>query len=176
MASAPPAYCRELALARRHLLAKRSQVDLRLPRLREHLRVLFLDVVLDEFAQHRDLGVVALVARLHALELADQPLRRSVLHQGLVHQQLLVDSRTHRRIEDFLLDRGVDLQLLADLPDELGLAAGLRLPGHVVEFLEHGEHVGMVLLQQGNGVSARRGALCAMAAVSVLILATPLGG
>src|SRR4051812_48659854 len=58
----------QLGLARGHLLAEGLEVQVGLADLREHLLFLFLDVVADVFAQHRDLGVVELLARLHAFD------------------------------------------------------------------------------------------------------------
>jgi len=60
-------------------------------RLREHLVFLFLHMVHDIFAQHREGGDVVGVVRLHVLELLDQHLGGLVLDRRLVHDVLVLD-------------------------------------------------------------------------------------
>src|SRR5688500_16921272 len=59
----------ERFLAGLQLFADGLEVHLGLLDLREVLLLLFLHVVLDQFLQHRDLGVVELLAGLHAFDL-----------------------------------------------------------------------------------------------------------
>jgi hypothetical protein len=76
----------ELFLARQHLVAQRDEVDVGLARLGEHaLRSAppLLDVVLDLFAQHLDLGVVEFVVRAAGHDVVDQHLGAVVLDIGL---------------------------------------------------------------------------------------------
>ena len=74
-------------------------------------------MVLDVLDQHRHLGVEVVVLDVHALELAEQDMDDMVLFLSFLHHRpaFLIRLGHDGRVEDVLLDRGVDLQLLEDL-------------------------------------------------------------
>ena len=79
--------------------------------------------MLDLLREDLDLGVVELVARRPPrLDLGDQHLCGVVLDIGFL-ELVLVDLALAGRVEDLLLDLGVDGELQADLLGELLLAA-----------------------------------------------------
>ena len=92
----PFQFCHQGLLALGELLTEGLEVEAGLLELREELRVLLLDVMLDVFAQNRHLGVEQLVAGLGLLDLGDQVFRRGVLDLGLVEQPLVLQ-RVARR-------------------------------------------------------------------------------
>ena len=134
-----------------HLRAERFEVDVGLAGLREQAfdaLLLFLDVVLDLFAENLDLGVVEFVRRLARLDLRDHHLGGVMLDEAFL-QQVLVDLALERRVEDFLFDRRVDREFLANLQGELLLSPVAR------RFLELGEQVfdlAMVFLEKRDGI------------------------
>ena len=69
--------------------------------------LLFLDVMLDQLREHRDLRVVEFLVGL-AVELGDQHLGAVMLDIGFVEQVVVLDLALAGRIEDLLLDRRVD--------------------------------------------------------------------
>jgi len=80
----------QLLLAHHDLLANRLEVHVALLELREVFLLLLLDVVLDLFRQHLDLGVVHLVGRLHRLDFGHQLLGRVVFDDRLVDDLLVL--------------------------------------------------------------------------------------
>ncbi|KRA83990.1 hypothetical protein ASD76_08290 [Altererythrobacter sp. Root672] len=97
-------------------------------------RFLFLDVMVDLFAQDLHLGVVELVLRPTLHDVIDQDFCAIVLDVGLA-EQIVVDLALQRRVENLFLDRRVNLELGADLlGDRLlaPIAAGIFVLGEQV--------------------------------------------
>ena len=75
-----------------------------------------------------------------------------MLDIGFVEDVLVLDLALARRVEDFLLDHGVDLELGADLSRQRLLAI---LIAGLLETVEQRLDVAMVLLDQSDGVGLR---------------------
>ncbi len=71
--------------------AESLEIHLRLARLRIHLLVLFLQVMSNVLTEHRDLGIVVIVPRLHTFELRNERFGGFVLNVGLVHQIIIAN-------------------------------------------------------------------------------------
>jgi len=85
-------------------------------------------MVHDIFAQHLDLCVEEMVLRRHREDFGDQLLGACVLNFGFVEKVFVVDAFAQRRIEDLLLDLGVNGQRGANFSGEsvlLGLVLQL---------------------------------------------------
>src|SRR3546814_4092203 len=79
-------------LARQHRVAELDQVDVGLAALREHAlaaHFLLMDMVLDLFGQHLDLGIEEIVGRVAFLYVVDQQLGAVMLDIGLVQRIVL---------------------------------------------------------------------------------------
>ena len=77
------------------------------------------------------LGGIALVIDLHLVELEQQQLGRVMLLERIQYRSLQpLVPRAQRRVEQLLLDRGVDRELPDDLLRDL---LALRLLGRVLE-------------------------------------------
>jgi len=97
----------------------------------------FGNVMLDLLAKHRDLGDPESIANFALKEIIDQQLGAVVLHLRFIEQLFVGLPGTTRRIENFLLQDGVDDELDADLLDQLILATVLRGGFKVSEELLH---------------------------------------
>ena len=88
-------------LHRHHLVAQRDQIDVDLPALGEQclpLHFLFMDVVLDLFRQHLDLGVIKFGVRRSGFDVVDQYLRTVMLDIGFV-QRVILDLAAKGRVK-----------------------------------------------------------------------------
>lgn len=125
-----PPQARLLALPAEQCGRRRNaSTPMRPPRLRP---VLFLEVVLDVFGQHIDLGVVHLAFGFDAFDLAEQYLHRRLFHDGLGNQLLVLQRCLYGRVEDFLFDLGMDGQFEADLLDQCFFLAAERVCSYSV--------------------------------------------
>jgi hypothetical protein len=124
-------------------------------------------MMLDLFAENLHLGVVKVLVRRAGLNVVDQHLGAVMLDDGFI-EQIVLDLAADGRIENLLLDHGMDLQLGADLPRQLLLArrtfrlgeCGEELLHLAMVRLQHGDGVGKVLLEHGflprNGFATQR--------------------
>ena len=86
--------------------------------------------------QNRDLGVEALVLRVHVQEFGQQPLHDVMLFETL--EYIVGDGVVHaldERVEDRLFDGRMHSQLVDDLLDQLGLGLVCTITG-LLELLE----------------------------------------
>src|SRR5262249_2987115 len=129
-----------------HLFAQRLELlpGEALPDEREELRLLLLDVVLDELLEDLHLGIELLVRRLQVQQVGDHSLRREVLLDGLL-ALFLEHADVHRRVEDLLLDLLVRGEVVGDLLEELLLFTVVR---RLLESLEALLHLVVLLLQE----------------------------
>lgn len=111
--------------AQRGVAKLRAELEEALPtdlsaNLREELVLLFLHVMADVLHHHGDLGVELLVGGVEIFELVQQPLHHMVLLKRFEHIGLrVVNLRSHRGIEDELLDLGMARELLDRVADGL---------------------------------------------------------
>jgi hypothetical protein len=88
----------------------------------EEVVLLLSDVVAHVLDQDRDLGIEALVLRRHVVKLREHPLHDVVLLEALEGDVLGAGHRgAHRRIEQLLLDSGVNRQRLGEAVDDVTL-------------------------------------------------------
>src|SRR3954463_2711376 len=130
-----------------HARAELLEVEVGFLHLREHLAFLYLHVVHDVLAEHRESGVEVGIFRAHVLELLDQHLRRLVLDLGLVQEVLVLDRLARRRIEQLLLQSRMHLEVLAHGLHELLLRLAV-LALELFELLERLLDLVVLLLQQ----------------------------
>ena len=78
-------------------------------------------MVQDVFAKHLDLCVEEMVLRRHRENFRDQLFGACVLNFGFVEKLFVADVLAQRRIEDLLLDLGVNGQRGANFSGELFL-------------------------------------------------------
>ena len=124
--------------------------------LREVLLLLFLHVVAHVLDEDGDLGVEALVLGIHRVELGQHPLHDVVLLEALEGDVLgLGHGGPGDRVEELLLDGGVDGQLLDDPIDHRSLL-GEGVVARLLEALEQRLDRLVVVLEEGDGVHARR--------------------
>src|SRR3954466_11642409 len=141
-----------------HARSELLEVEVGFLDLREHLAFLFLHVMHDVLAEHREGGVEVGIVRAHVLELLDQHLRRLVLDLGLVQEVLVLDRLARRRIEQLLLERRVHLEVLAHGLHELLLRLAV-LALELLELLKCLLDLVVLLLQQLDRAAGLRFAL-----------------
>ena len=144
--------CRLLGLRHRFTeICKRRPAEC-VADLREELGFFFLHVVPHVLHQHGDLGVEALVAGVHPVELGEQPLHDVVLLEALESDVLSPGHGGPRnRVEQLLLDRGMNREFLDDAVDDLALLDESTITG----FLESAEELldaVVVVLEKGDRI------------------------
>ena len=70
----------------------------------------FSNMVLDILSKHGKLGVIALLARRHALQFVDERMGNVMLFLRFVHNLLLIDLSAHCRIDECFFHLGMHIQ------------------------------------------------------------------
>ena len=128
-----------------YLAAQVVKVEIQTLGLGQHLVFLFFDVMPDIFREHRELGIVVILAAVHLRELSDKDLCYVMFLIGLVHH-LFSELLTNCGVKQLLLDCGVDLEL-----QERGLSVASVRGNHEEMCLQAGADHYYRDLWQANG-------------------------